>query len=100
VVIMFVLDVTYNAPLERIDAALPAHAAWLDEQYAAGIFLASGRKVPRTGGVILADGPDRATIETLVQTDPFWRDGLASYEITEFLPTKTGPALSPHRVRL
>ena len=97
---MFVLDVTYNAPLDRIDAALPAHAAWLEEQYAAGVFLASGRKVPRIGGVILADGPDRAAIEALVQTVPFWRDGLASYAITEFLPTKTGPALAAHRVQL
>ncbi len=97
---MFVLSVTYNAPLDRIDAALPAHAAWLDEQYAAGIFLASGRKVPRTGGVILAAGPDRRTVEELVQTDPFWRDGLASYEIIEFLPTRTGAELAAHRVQL
>jgi len=97
---MFVLSVTYNVPLDRIDEALPAHAAWLDEQYAAGIFLASGRKVPRTGGMILADGPDREAIETLVQTDPFWQDGLASYEIAEFLPTKTAPALAAYRIRL
>jgi len=97
---MYVLNLTYNAPLDRIDAALPEHAAWLDEQYAAGIFLASGRKVPRTGGVILADGPDRATVEALVETDPLWRDGLASYEVTEFLPTRAAAALSAYRVQL
>ncbi|MFI6494518.1 hypothetical protein [Streptomyces sp. NPDC050564] len=39
---MFVLELTYTAPLEAVDAVLAAHVAWLGEQYAAGV--ASGRK--------------------------------------------------------
>ena len=51
---MFVLELTYTAPESRVDEFLAEHVAWLDRQYAAGVFLASGRKVPRDGGIILA----------------------------------------------
>lgn len=51
---MFVLELSYTAPLEAVDALLPDHVAWLDGLYEQGVFLASGRKEPREGGVILA----------------------------------------------
>lgn len=47
---MFVLELTYTAPIEAVDAVLEAHVAWLDEQYARGHFLASGHKNPATAG--------------------------------------------------
>ncbi|MER7754500.1 YciI family protein [Kitasatospora sp. NPDC097643] len=97
---MFVLELTYTAPLERIDAALPQHAAWLRAHYEAGTFLASGRKVPRDGGVIIAVGQDRAAVEELIGTDPFFREGLATYRVTEFLATVTAPALDAYRQQL
>jgi uncharacterized protein YciI len=52
-----------------------------------GSFLASGRKVPRTGGVILARGASREEIETIINLDPFYRHHVAEYEIIEFSPT-------------
>ncbi|MEU3573316.1 YciI family protein [Kitasatospora sp. NPDC036755] len=94
---MFVLELTYTADLESIDAVLPRHVAWLREHYASGTFLASGRKVPRDGGVILAVGEDRAGVEALVATDPFVRAGLTEYRVTEFLATTTAPELASHR---
>lgn len=94
---VFVLELTYTAPLEAVDAVIPAHVAWLDEQYASGVFLASGRKVPRDGGVILAAGEDREEIERLTATDPFVAAGVCAYRITEFLATKTAPALAEYR---
>jgi uncharacterized protein YciI len=94
---MFVLSLTYTAPVERIDALLEEHMAWLDQGYADGTFLASGRKVPRTGGIILAVADSRAAMERLVATDPFAREGVADYEITEFVATTTSPDLE-HRV--
>ncbi|MFF9641444.1 YciI family protein [Kitasatospora aureofaciens] len=97
---MFILELTYTAALERIDEALPQHVQWLNGHYAAGTFLASGRKVPRDGGVILAVGQDRAQIEELVATDPFVRLGLTEYRVTEFLATVTAPALEAHRQQL
>ncbi|MFD8480990.1 YciI family protein [Kitasatospora sp. NPDC059673] len=97
---MFILELTYTAPLERIDALLPAHVAWLEQHYATGTFLASGRKVPRDGGVIIAVAESRDAIEALVATDPFSQGNATEYRITEFIPTTTGPALAPHRQTL
>ncbi|MFJ3639207.1 YciI family protein [Streptomyces sp. NPDC090108] len=97
---MFVLELTYTAPLDAVDAALEAHVAWLNEQYDKGYFLASGRKVPRDGGVILAVAEDRARIEEVVAGDPFVTAGVCAYRITEFVATKTAPGLEAHRQTL
>jgi uncharacterized protein YciI len=94
---MLIISLTYTAPLERIDEHLAAHRAFLDAQYARGIFLLSGRKVPRDGGIILARAASRAEIEALVCQDPFHQAGLARYEITEFVPTMAAEALSAFR---
>jgi len=84
---MFIISLTYIKPLEEADVLLEEHVAYLKEQYALGNFLASGRKVPRTGGVILARGASREEIETIIALDPFHSNGVAKYEITEFSPT-------------
>jgi uncharacterized protein YciI len=94
---MFVVELTYTVPLERIDAAVADHVAWLDAQYAAGVLLASGRKEPRDGGVLLAVAPDRAALQAALATDPFAIAGLAEYRVTEFLATKTAEALAAYR---
>ena len=46
----FVLDLTYVAGLDLVEQHLEAHRDYLTHNYAAGHFLASGRKEPRTGG--------------------------------------------------
>ncbi|MFJ8888421.1 YciI family protein [Streptomyces sp. NPDC102402] len=97
---MFVLELTYTAPVEHVDALMTEHVAWLDTQYAAGVFVASGRKNPRDGGVILAVGEDRGEIEEIAASDPFAAHGVCAYRITEFLATKTSEALAPYRQQL
>ncbi|GGO37011.1 hypothetical protein GCM10012286_09870 [Streptomyces lasiicapitis] len=94
------MELTYTAPVERVDALLADHVAWLDAQYAAGVFLASGRKNPRDGGVIIAVGESRAAIEELAASDPFTVGGVCEYRITEFLATKTAEGLAPYRQEL
>ncbi|MDX3855585.1 YciI family protein [Streptomyces sp. AK02-01A] len=93
---MFVLELTYTAPVEQVDEFLDAHIAWLDTEYESGVFIASGRKNPRDGGVILAVGDDRAEIERITAADPFVTGGVCAYRITEFTATKTAPALAPY----
>jgi uncharacterized protein YciI len=90
---MFVLSLTYTAPLERIDALAEEHMAWVDRGYAEGMFLASGRKVPRTGGVVLVAAASRAELAEFVAADPFAREGVADYEITEVALTRTSDDL-------
>ncbi|MBT2392405.1 YciI family protein [Streptomyces sp. ISL-1] len=97
---MFVLELTYTAPVERVDELLEAHVAWLDALYEEGVFIASGRKNPRDGGVILAVGDDRARIEQIAAADPFTVGGVCVYRITEFIATKTAPELAPYKQQL
>ncbi|PDT31684.1 GTP cyclohydrolase [Rhizobium sp. L9] len=85
---MFILSLTYRKSKDDADIHMEPHMAWVKEGYAKGWFLASGRKVPRTGGAILAIG-DRAAIEAYVAADPFTVHGVAEYEITELAITTT-----------
>ena len=68
---MFVITLTYIRPLDELDALMPKHVAWLKKHYKSSLFIASGRQVPRTGGVILARSGDRQALEDIVQLDPF-----------------------------
>ena len=90
---MFIIDLAYIAPIEAIDRHLDAHVDYLKEQYRAGVFLASGRKTPRTGGVILAKCPNREALDAIIALDPFHAENLAEYTITEFTPGMTAPGL-------
>lgn len=85
---MFVITLSYIVPLEQVEPWLAEHIQFLDAQYEAGIFIASGRRVPRTGGVILARNCDRDTIEKIMELDPFKREQLAEFTIIEFTPSK------------
>jgi uncharacterized protein YciI len=88
---MFIVTLTYLKPVDEVDALMAGHIAWLDQGYADGLFVASGRRVPRTGGVILArSGDERALRETLAR-DPFAVHGAARFDVVEFAPTKTAP---------
>jgi uncharacterized protein YciI len=92
---VFVLLLTYTRPLAEVDALMREHVAWLDEHYAAGRFLVSGRQIPRTGGVIVARGDDRAGMEALAATDPFVRGGVARCEVIRFRASQRAPELEP-----
>jgi uncharacterized protein YciI len=81
---MFVIELEYRAALSEIDGAMNAHVAWLNQHYAAGTFVMSGRQVPRVGGIIIATGEDRAAIEAIVAADPFVARGLATARVTQF----------------
>lgn len=90
---LFVVDLHYQVPLEEVEPQIEAHKAFLKDHYAAGRFLASGAKVPRTGGVIIAVAETKAEVETIIREDPFHSHGIARYTITEFLPSSTADDL-------
>jgi uncharacterized protein YciI len=83
---MFVLVLTYVRPLEEVDRLIDGHKAYLARNYAAGRFIVSGRREPRTGGLILARAASRAEIDAVIAEDPFASEGVAHYEVIEFLP--------------
>lgn len=88
---MFVIDLHYIVPLEKLDAHMTEHVKYLHKYYKQNIFIASGRKVPRTGGIILAHGRSKTEIEEILQEDPFFVHKLAEFTVTEFLTSQTHP---------
>ena len=90
---VFVVTLKYLVDLSEVDAALPEHVAWLDQQYADGVFIASGRQVPRVGGLILVAGTNRDDLERRLALDPFGRLGLAQHAVIEFVPSRVACGL-------
>ena len=68
---MFIINLTYKVDLSRVDEHLEAHVDYLKKQYENGNFLASGRKVPRTGGVILSGLTEQSNLMEIINKDPF-----------------------------
>lgn len=88
---MFIVTLTYLKPVEDVDALMPGHIEWLDQGYADGLFVASGRRIPRTGGVIVARSGDEAALRDFLARDPFAIHGAARFDVVEFTATKTAP---------
>lgn len=86
---MFIINLTYKTELEKVDQFINEHIEFLNKQYELGNFLASGRKVPRTGGIILSKVENKSELEKIIGKDPFKINNLANYELTEFIPSKT-----------
>mgnify|MGYP003595852965 CR=1 FL=1 len=91
---LFVIMVKYVKPLEEVDVFLKEHRAFLDAHYAKGDLICSGRQMPRVGGVILARGNDRSQVWDIVRQDPFYVNGVAEYDVTEFVPNKAATGFS------
>jgi uncharacterized protein YciI len=81
--------IRYRAPLDVIEANTESHRAYLRELKAAGTLIASGPFAPRTGGALLLRLPDNASPEALDAVrngDPFFKQGLANYELLQWTP--------------
>lgn len=90
---MFVITSTDLKPKEIVEKFFMEHRAYLDVYYKQGIFLAFGRVSSGDGGVILATGKDIKEIERILEEDPFTREGISKYRITEFSPIKVAEGL-------
>ena len=86
---LFLVDIEYVVDLALVEPHMQAHLAFVDEGYARGFFLASGPKVPRTGGSIIATAPERSMLEAFLARDPFVTEGLMAASVTEFMPRRT-----------
>jgi len=84
---------TYVVPLDEVDRHMKPHVEWLEKGYAEGLFLVSGRREPRTGGVILCRGR-KAEVEALTTSDPFVTSGAATVEVIEFTASMAADAVA------
>lgn len=90
---MFIVDLKYIVPLEELDKHMTDHVKFLRKYYKQNVFVASGRKVPRTGGIILAQAESREALDRIISEDPFIIHKLAEFSVTEFLTSQYHPEL-------
>jgi uncharacterized protein YciI len=90
---MFIINLNYIVPLEKLDAHMGEHMKFLREYYKKNVFVASGRKVPRTGGIILALGKSKDEVEKIMNEDPFIKLKLSEFSVLEFLTSQHHPDL-------
>ena len=87
---MYVVSLTYRVPQDIVDFHNDAHISWLQKAFDDGVFIAAGRKVPRTGGLLLSQA-DRATLDASLKLDPFYTNGVADFEVVEFHAARVAP---------
>jgi len=92
---MVIISLTYKKPIEEVEKYIKEHISFLEKYYAQNKFVLSGRKDPRTGGIILANNVTAIVVSEIIKEDPFYKYQIADYEITEFIPTKYDPGLAP-----
>ena len=51
-----------------------------------------GRKVPRTGGILISQHDSERELKQVLNSDPFVKSGAVTYAITEFIPVMVSKA--------
>ena len=87
---MYVVSLTYKVPEEIVDFHLPAHVTWLQDAFVQGIFMVAGRKIPRTGALLLSNA-DRDALDASLARDPFYINGVAEFDVEEFHASRVAP---------
>lgn len=82
--LIYVMILNYIKPLEDVDAEMDNHIKWLEKGYEEGVFIASGKQVPRVGGIILAKSDSLEKLQERNQEDPFQKAGLVEVKIIAF----------------
>jgi uncharacterized protein YciI len=85
---MFIISLSYKKDINEVERFIEAHVQFLDKYYAAKKFIFSGRKNPRSGGIIVVRNVDKETLTDMIKEDPFYQNDIADYDITEVIPTK------------
>ncbi|MED7818367.1 MULTISPECIES: YciI family protein [unclassified Francisella] len=87
-----IIDLQYLVEESEVAKIRPSHRDFLDIGYNKGIFLASGPKIPKTGGVILALG-NIDEIKEFIKNDPFYINNIAKYSFSSFDAVKHIPEI-------
>ncbi|MGW7549352.1 YciI family protein [Streptomyces sp. NPDC054770] len=87
-----ILTLTYLVPRDTVTAHMAEHKAWLREHADRGRILLNGPR-PDGGAVVVTADLDEATVRELVDSDPWTRLGIASYDIVAFEARSVSPGV-------
>jgi uncharacterized protein YciI len=83
---MFLVDMTFT-DMNKITPDLTSkHKHYLEQEYQSNKLMFGGRKVPRSGGILISQHENKDLLELVLKSDPFIISGAATYTITEFIP--------------
>lgn len=97
--LMFIVTVTYTAPLDEVDRWRPAHGDWLNHLISQQSLVMAGRQVPLVGGVYLAPRMPAEELDRLLATDPYVLNGVARHSVLEFTPLLVATGLEDLKSR-
>jgi len=81
---MYLVKITYAAPMDEINKHIPAHRDWLMANVQAQRFIVAGPLEDRSGGLILAHCASRAELEAILAQDAYHQHQVATYEVLAF----------------
>lgn len=84
---MFVVNLSYIKPMSEVEKYLKEHMEFIQNMFIQNHIVCSGKKNPRTGGIIICNFSDESEARLALNKDPFVIYGVASYELIEFIPT-------------
>ncbi|MFE7602324.1 YciI family protein [Streptomyces sp. NPDC057494] len=96
---MFIVTVSYTAPLDEVNQWRRAHGEWLTDLVARQLLLMAGRRPEWVGGVYLVPGMPSEEIDRLLATDPYLLNGVAEHQVVEFTPLLVAPGLEELKAR-
>jgi uncharacterized protein YciI len=89
---MYIVDITFT-DMEKITPELTdKHKNYLEQEYKLNKLMFGGRKVPRTGGILISQHASERELEQVLNSDPFVKSGAVTYSITEFIPVMASKA--------
>ena len=83
---MFLVDMSFIDMAKITPELTNEHKSYLEKQYKSNKLMFGGRKVPRTGGILISQHANEDELKEVLQSDPFIKSGAVSYSITEFIP--------------
>jgi uncharacterized protein YciI len=90
--VIHVLTLTYLTPRQTVVDHMAEHKAWLREHADQGRILLSGPR-PEGGAVIVTADLDDAQVRRLIESDPWHKLGIASYETVSFEGRNASPGV-------
>ena len=94
---MYLILLHYKSDLKTVDSFVPEHTRFLQKNYDRGTFLMSGRRIPRTGGVIVARAESVDELWAIIKEERFYINGVSEYEIILFSASMTAPDLESYK---
>ncbi|CUR47154.1 YciI family protein [Alloalcanivorax xenomutans] len=90
---MFIVLLKFTGDKAEAGRLMAAHKDWIEQGFAAGVFVLVGSLPGGTGGALMARGVSMSDLKERVGEDPFVREGVVSAEIIEIEPGRADPRL-------